>query len=620
MVARRAKSKRQVASKQYKITAKVNEHKRKQRKDAKNNPNPKRLKKDPGIPSLLPFKDKLLHQIEETKRRNEEEKAALRDAKSKGKPTDKQALASLARDASRRGNTFDLENKETSNGLRTADELAATGRKDNSKKAYYREFRKVVEQADVILEVLDARDPIGCRPTQIEEMILNAGGNKRIILVLNKIDLVPRDVVEKWLKYLRNEFPTIAFKASTQSQRTNLGRSNIPTDKASVDLLNSSECLGADNLVKLLKNYCRNNNIKTSITVGVVGFPNVGKSSVINSLKRSKACNVGATPGVTKVAQQIHLDKNIKLLDCPGIVFSKDSPSDDPKAQAEVLLRNCVKSELIDDPIAPVELILSRCSKEQIQILYNIPPFTDTRDFLIHLAKLRGRLNKGGRADLESTARSVLQDWNAGRVPFYTMPPATGVAVTAHLEASVVTAWSKEFAMPEIVDVEGELIRSVGTRDTMGRMVAMQSGGAAEDLMDDDNYVDLEDDEEIDDEDDMMEDDEEMEDEEEEEDEEMDVTPALSAPSAPPIALDINRLKALAAAKRSKSAAGHEPAQPTRDLAEQLLNPTTNKDRKKAAKAQKKQARKAAQKGEMEEAYDFGEHFGLPEGDMEEDE
>lgn len=60
---------------------------------------------------------------------------------------------------------------------------------------------------------------------------------------------------------------------------------------------------GADALIKLLKNYCRNKDLKTSIHVGVIGFPNVGKSSLINSLKRSKVCGVGATPGFTKTAQ-----------------------------------------------------------------------------------------------------------------------------------------------------------------------------------------------------------------------------------------------------------------------------------------------------------------------------
>lgn len=69
---------------------------------------------------------------------------------------------------------------------------------------------------------------------------------------------------------------------------------------ASSDLLQSSSCIGAGTLLKLLGNYCRSANIKTTITVGIVGFPNVGKSSVINSLKRSKACSVGSTPGVTK--------------------------------------------------------------------------------------------------------------------------------------------------------------------------------------------------------------------------------------------------------------------------------------------------------------------------------
>jgi nuclear GTP-binding protein len=219
---------------------------------------------------------------------------------------------------------------------------------DNSKKSYFKEFRKVVEEADVILEILDARDPLGCRTKHIEELLLNS--QKRIILILNKVDLVPRENVQEWLKYLRNEFPTIAFKASTQNQRSNLKISKIDIDIANESLLASSECLGADSLLKLLKNYTRNHKLKTSITVGVVGYPNVGKSSVINSLKRAKVCNVGSTPGLTKSSQLIHLDKNIKLLDCPGIVFSKPKNEDD---EASVLLRNCIKVELIQDPVTP---------------------------------------------------------------------------------------------------------------------------------------------------------------------------------------------------------------------------------------------------------------------------
>lgn len=74
-------------------------------------------------------------------------------------------------------------------------------------------------------------------------------------------DLIPREVAVQWVKHLRNEFPTIMFKASTQSQRENLGQTNAA----------GSGTYGADSLVQLLQNYSRNANIKTSITVGVVG-------------------------------------------------------------------------------------------------------------------------------------------------------------------------------------------------------------------------------------------------------------------------------------------------------------------------------------------------------------
>lgn len=113
---------------------------------------------------------------------------------------------------------------------------------------------------------------------------------------------------------------------------------------ASSDVMASSVCLGADSLLQLLKNYCRNNGVKTSITVGIIGYPNVGKSSLINSLKRSRAVGVSSTAGFTRSvqvasvrmgeSQEIQIDRNISLLDCPGIIFNNNSSS--------YLLRNCV--------------------------------------------------------------------------------------------------------------------------------------------------------------------------------------------------------------------------------------------------------------------------------------
>ena len=98
----------------------------------------------------------------------------------------------------------------------------------------------------------------------------------------------------------------------------------------------------------------------------LTGFPNTGKSSIINSLKRSKSCNVGATPGVTKSMQEIQLDKHIKLLDSPGIVMASGS------SDAHVILRNAVKVETLEDPVKPVEAILKRCNKQQVGGSYHL--------------------------------------------------------------------------------------------------------------------------------------------------------------------------------------------------------------------------------------------------------
>ncbi|XP_068450453.1 guanine nucleotide-binding protein-like 3-like protein [Clinocottus analis] len=348
---------------------------------------------------------------------------------------------------------------------------------ENSRKAYYREFKKVVEASDVILEVLDARDPLGCRCPQVEQAVIQSGMNKKIVLVLNKIDLVSKEIVEKWIKYLRNEFPTVAFKASTQQQNKNLQRSNVPVTQASTELLSTSACIGADCLMKLLGNYCRNLDIKTAITVGVVGFPNVGKSSLINSLKRARACNVGATPGVTKCLQQVHLDKHIKLLDCPGIVMATST------TDAAMILRNCVKIEQLVDSLPPVEAILRRCNKAEIMEHYGVSDFHTGLEFLAMLARRQGKLKKGGLPDTDKAAKCVLMDWTGGRISYFTHPPETHTLPT-HVSAEIVTEMGKAFDWDELEKGNREVLAESSCPDIqMGfcmETTGMTEGGHGE--------------------------------------------------------------------------------------------------------------------------------------------
>jgi len=84
-------------------------------------------------------------------------------------------------------------------------------------KKYFKEARKVIEASDIILEVLDARDPLSCRCLHLEREILGLPGNKKVILVLNKADLVPPGNADAWYNYLRGEFATVIFKSNTQS-------------------------------------------------------------------------------------------------------------------------------------------------------------------------------------------------------------------------------------------------------------------------------------------------------------------------------------------------------------------------------------------------------------------
>nr|XP_044996911.1 guanine nucleotide-binding protein-like 3-like protein isoform X2 [Jaculus jaculus] len=340
-----------------------------------------------------------------------------------------------------------------------------------TRKAYYKEFRKVVEYADVILEVLDARDPLGCRCFQMEEAVLRAEGSKKLVLVLNKIDLVPKEVVKKWLEYLRNELPTVAFKASTQHQVKNLNRCSVPVEHAPELLLKSKACFGAENLMRILGNYCHLGEVRTHIRVGVVGLPNVGKSSLINSLKRSRACNVGAVPGVTKFMQEICLDKYIRLLDAPGIVPG-------PSSEVGTILSNCVDVQKLADPVTPVETILQRCNLEEISNYYGVSGFQTTEHFLTAVAHRLGKKKKGGIYSQEQAAKAVLADWVSGKISFYIPPPPTHTLPT-HLSAEIV----KE--MTEVFDIEDT---EQANEDTM-ECLAM---GESDELLDDLNPSEME--------------------------------------------------------------------------------------------------------------------------------
>ncbi|KAI3484022.1 hypothetical protein L1887_53037 [Cichorium endivia] len=195
------------------------------------------------------------------------------------------------------------------------------------------------------------------------------------------------------VKILSKEYPTIAFHAS----------------------INNS--FGKGSLIQLLRQFSVLHSDKKQISVGFVGYPNTGKSSIINTLKKKKVCNVAPIPGETKVWQYITLMRRIYLIDCPGIV-----PVSAHDSETGTVLKGVVRVENLETPAEHIPALLSRVKPEYIRRTYNLEKWTNSEDFLGQIAKRMGKLLKGGEPDLETVAKMVLNDWIRGKIPFFVAP------------------------------------------------------------------------------------------------------------------------------------------------------------------------------------------------------
>ncbi len=169
----------------------------------------------------------------------------------------------------------------------------------------YGELYKVIDSSDVVLHVIDARDPLGTLCESVLEYIKKEKAHKQVVLVINKCDLVPNWVTVRFLavkrlntslisrfkaryiQHLTPRYPTIAFHASP------------------------NHSFGKGSLIQLLRQFSQLHSDKKQISVGLIGYPNVGKSSVINTLKSSKVCRVAPVPGETKVCDEICVSENL---------------------------------------------------------------------------------------------------------------------------------------------------------------------------------------------------------------------------------------------------------------------------------------------------------------------
>ncbi|XP_004705346.1 nucleolar GTP-binding protein 2 [Echinops telfairi] len=265
--------------------------------------------------------------------------------------------------------------------------------KKGQSKRIWGELYKVIDSSDVVVQVLDARDPMGTRSPHIETYLKKEKPWKHLIFVLNKCDLVPTWATRRWVAILSRDYPTLAFHASLTNP------------------------FGKGAFIQLLRQFGKLHTDKKQISVGFIGYPNVGKSSVINTLRSKKVCNVAPIAGETKVWQYITLMRRIFLIDCPGVVY----PSED--SETDIVLKGVVQVEKIKSPEDHIGAVLERAKPEYISKTYKIDSWEHAEDFLEKLAFRTGKLLKGGEPDLQTVGKMVLNDWQRGRIPFFVKPP-----------------------------------------------------------------------------------------------------------------------------------------------------------------------------------------------------
>ena len=262
------------------------------------------------------------------------------------------------------------------------------------------------------------------------------------------------DEQARWVKHLSLSAPTIACHAS----------------------INNSFGKGA--LIQLLRQFSVLHSDKKQISVGFIGYPNVGKSSIINTLKKKKVCTVAPIPGETKVWQYITLMKRIYLIDCPGIVPISAKDSD-----TATVLKGVVRVENLATPAEHIPALLERVRPEYLERTYGL----EHREggwhgeegaaiMLSAIAKKSGKLLKGGEPDQEAAAKMVLNDWIRGKIPYFVMPPARpakeGEAVSDTAERTETERAILEEQERRLGEVLGEK-RVKGVEQTLGGIITM---------------------------------------------------------------------------------------------------------------------------------------------------
>ncbi|KAL3518655.1 hypothetical protein ACH5RR_021244 [Cinchona calisaya] len=324
----------------------------------------------------------------------------------------------------------------------------------------WRQLWRVVERSDLLVMVVDARDPLFYRCPDLEAYAQEVDQHKKTLLLVNKADLLPFSVREKWATHFRlhgilfifwsAKAASVALEGKKISISSHMQNDQLESVDSDTKIYGREELLSrlqseAEEIVSMRNTsasnnsspshdysaeaYLAGNTASKTVIVGFVGYPNVGKSSTINALVGEKRTGVTSTPGKTKHFQTLIISEKLTLCDCPGLVFPSFTSS-----RYEMIASGVLPIDRMSEHREAVQVVANRVTRQTIEDVYNIslpkpksyelqtrPPLAS--ELLRAYCASRGYVASSGLPDETRAARQILKDYIDGKLPHYELPP-----------------------------------------------------------------------------------------------------------------------------------------------------------------------------------------------------
>lgn len=253
-----------------------------------------------------------------------------------------------------------------------------------------RKIKEILPLIDAVAEVVDARIPVSSRNPELKSLI----GDKPLIILLNKCDMADPKATEEWINYYKSQ-----------------GISAIATDCKTGKGINLFKDTVKTALADKLRYYAEKGMVGKPLRVMVVGIPNIGKSTFINRIAGNNRAKAENRPGVTRGNQWFTIDKQLELLDTPGVLWPK---FEDNTVGEHLAFTGAVKDNILDTELLGMRLaeLLAKTAPDKLTARYGeLQLRGDGYDLLCEVGKKRGMLIRGGETDTERAANMLLEEY-----------------------------------------------------------------------------------------------------------------------------------------------------------------------------------------------------------------